>query len=53
LARLCYAPAHAELRVWERIREAFEKEEIVTGTITRRIKGGVDGYTAKPSYYSR
>ncbi|MDQ3001538.1 MAG: 30S ribosomal protein S1 [Fibrobacterota bacterium] len=29
------------MRVWERIREAFEKEEIVTGTITRRIKGGV------------
>src|SRR5690606_10071739 len=29
------------MRVWERIREAFEEEEIVTGTITRRIKGGV------------
>ncbi len=29
------------MRVWERIREAFEKEEIVNGTITRRIKGGV------------
>ncbi|HAP00072.1 MAG TPA: 30S ribosomal protein S1 [Fibrobacteres bacterium] len=29
------------MRVWERIREAFEKEEMVQGTITRRIKGGV------------
>src|SRR5690606_11685828 len=29
------------MRVWERIREAFEKEELVSGTITRRIKGGV------------
>jgi small subunit ribosomal protein S1 len=29
------------MRVWERIREAFEREEIVVGTITRRIKGGV------------
>jgi len=29
------------MKVWERIREAFEREEIVQGTITRRIKGGV------------
>ena len=29
------------MRVWERIREAFEREEMVTGMITRRIKGGV------------
>ncbi len=29
------------MRVWERIREAFEKEELVKGTIARRIKGGV------------
>jgi small subunit ribosomal protein S1 len=29
------------MRVWERIREAFEREELVAGTITRRIKGGV------------
>ncbi len=29
------------MRVWERIREAFEREEMVTGIITRRIKGGV------------
>jgi small subunit ribosomal protein S1 len=29
------------MRVWERIREAFEREELVLGTITRRIKGGV------------
>jgi small subunit ribosomal protein S1 len=29
------------MRVWERIREAFEREELVMGTITRRIKGGV------------
>jgi len=29
------------MRVWERIREAFEREEMVQGTITRRIKGGV------------
>ncbi len=29
------------MRVWERIREAFEREEIVAGRIIRRIKGGV------------
>ncbi len=29
------------MRVWERIREAYEREEIITGTIMRRIKGGV------------
>lgn len=29
------------MRVWERIREAFEREELVVGTISRRIKGGV------------
>jgi small subunit ribosomal protein S1 len=29
------------MRVWERIREAFERGEVVTGTCARRIKGGV------------
>jgi len=29
------------VRVWEKIHEAFEKGEVVRGTLTRRIKGGV------------
>ena len=29
------------IRVWEKIREAFENNEVVKGTLTRRIKGGV------------
>src|SRR5574344_2131114 len=29
------------VRVWERIRQAFENNEIVRGTLTKRIKGGV------------
>lgn len=29
------------IRVWEKIREAFENNEVVPGTLTRRIKGGV------------
>ncbi|NLB63765.1 MAG: 30S ribosomal protein S1 [Fibrobacter sp.] len=29
------------VRVWEKIHEAFENEKIVSGTLTRRIKGGV------------
>jgi small subunit ribosomal protein S1 len=29
------------IRVWEKIREAFENDEVVKGTLTRRIKGGV------------
>jgi small subunit ribosomal protein S1 len=29
------------VRVWERIHEAYEKNEVVRGTLTRRIKGGV------------
>ncbi len=29
------------VRVWERIREAYENNEIVRGTLTKRIKGGV------------
>ena len=29
------------MRVWERIREAFEKDEPVTGTLQKKIKGGV------------
>jgi small subunit ribosomal protein S1 len=29
------------MRVWERIREAFERGEVVAGTVSRRIKGGV------------
>jgi small subunit ribosomal protein S1 len=29
------------MRVWERIREAFEKDEPVTGTLVKKIKGGV------------
>ncbi len=29
------------LRVWERIREAYEKDEPVKGTLVRKIKGGV------------
>jgi len=29
------------MRVWERIREAFEKDEPVTGTLGKKIKGGV------------
>ena len=26
---------------WQQIRDCFEKEELITGTITRRIKGGM------------
>jgi small subunit ribosomal protein S1 len=29
------------MRVWERIREAFEKDEPVTGSLVKKIKGGV------------
>ena len=29
------------MRVWERIREAFERDEPVTGTLVKKIKGGV------------
>src|SRR3954462_14076565 len=29
------------MRVWERIREAHEKDESVTGTLVKKIKGGV------------
>ena len=29
------------VRVWERIHQAFENNEIVRGTLTKRIKGGV------------
>src|SRR6266702_287477 len=29
------------MRVWERIREAYEKDEPVTGTLVKKIKGGV------------
>lgn len=29
------------VRVWEKIHEAFEKGDVVRGTLTRRIKGGV------------
>ena len=29
------------MRVWERIREAFEKDEPVSGTLVKKIKGGV------------
>jgi len=29
------------VRVWERIHEAYEQNEVVRGTLTRRIKGGV------------
>lgn len=29
------------VRVWDRIHEAFENNEIVRGTLTKRIKGGV------------
>ncbi len=29
------------VRVWERIRQAYENNEIVRGTLTKRIKGGV------------
>lgn len=29
------------VRVWERIHEAFENNEVVRGTLTKRIKGGV------------
>ena len=29
------------VRVWERIHQAFENNEIVKGTLTKRIKGGV------------
>src|SRR5213595_2867200 len=29
------------MRVWERIREAFEKDEPVKGTLVKKIKGGV------------
>src|SRR5437867_4691251 len=29
------------MRVWERIREAHEKDEAVTGTLVKKIKGGV------------
>ncbi len=29
------------VRVWERIHEAYENNEVVRGTLTRRIKGGV------------
>src|SRR3989475_718848 len=31
------------MRVWERIREAYEKDEPVQGTLVKKIKGGVDG----------
>src|SRR5207247_2305341 len=31
------------MRVWERIREADEKDEAVSGTLVKKIKGGVDG----------
>src|SRR5947208_3618861 len=31
------------MRVWERIREAHEKDEGVKGTLVKKIKGGVDG----------
>src|SRR5947208_3092115 len=30
------------MRVWERIREAHEKDEAVSGTLVKKIKGGVD-----------
>ena len=29
------------MRVWERIREAHERDEAVTGTLVKKIKGGV------------
>ena len=29
------------MRVWEKIREAFEKDEPVTGSLVKKIKGGV------------
>src|SRR5258708_18645209 len=29
------------MRVWEKIREAFEREETVAGTLVKKIKGGV------------
>ncbi|HXG45720.1 MAG TPA: 30S ribosomal protein S1 [Gemmatimonadales bacterium] len=29
------------MRVWERIREAYERDEPVTGTLVKKIKGGV------------
>src|SRR3989449_5371636 len=29
------------MRVWERIREAYEKDEAVQGTLVKKIKGGV------------
>src|SRR5205814_5220597 len=29
------------MRVWERIREAHEKDEAVSGTLVKKIKGGV------------
>ena len=29
------------MRVWERIREAYEKDEPVSGTLVKKIKGGV------------
>ena len=29
------------MRVWERIREAFERDEAVTGALVKKIKGGV------------
>src|SRR6266545_1850737 len=32
------------MRVWERIREAHEKDEAVAGTLVKKIKGGVDAF---------
>src|SRR5436190_14263 len=31
------------MRVWEKIREAHEKDDAVAGTLVKKIKGGVDG----------
>lgn len=40
--RLVLSKTRADfIRVWEKIREAFENNEVVRGTLTRRIKGGV------------
>lgn len=40
--RLVLSKTRADfIRVWEKIREAFENDEIVRGTLVRRIKGGV------------
>lgn len=40
--RLVLSKTRADfIRVWEKIREAFENNEVVRGTLVRRIKGGV------------